>query len=317
MRVLSTLLVFLLVLPVSLPVSALVHVGTCGIDRRQAEVVVDRIRPSGGAVANVDAVRGRKRQRNLDRWVRHHGVPPDDVALRACRDDDPVRVAGDLVVLDQVVVRPRAREADAKVAALGCESVPARPVPTEPVVAAATGQSYAATGSGRISVPDGNVLLEIVFGGRNRQENPRRAVAVRRDALDRDARRRSQTNPVLPESLHDPGPENGLVGQRVDVNPDFAGPVAGARRLQIRQACHGEAIELQRQAGCTKRDTRRAGDGARDVADQLTVVEECKGARNGAADVGRLCRMREAHRQQAHGDGDSTSGVHDQPPRLG
>jgi hypothetical protein len=26
--------------------------------------------------------------------------------------------------------------------------------------------------------------------------------------------------------------------------------------------------------------------------------------------------MREAHRQQAHGDGDSTSGVHDQPPRL-
>jgi hypothetical protein len=294
--------------------AAFVHVGTRSIHGRQTHVIVDRVRSCGSPIPDIHAAKRRKRHRDLHRRIPHHNIAPDDIARHARDEHDPVGVAGDLVVLDHVVVGAWRHQADAEVAALGRVAVAAQPVRTEPVMVAASGQSYAATRVVRISIANRNVLLEIVVGRRERHENTGKAVAVGRDALDRHARRRPQANAKLPEPLHDARAQNDLVVLHVHIDAHFTGSCRGAWCLQVGATGHREAVEFQRQPRCAERNAGGAGDGARHVADKPTVIEDRQRARDRATDVSGLCRMRKAHRQEPSGDGCSTHGMHDHPP---
>ena len=90
-------------------------------------------------------------------------VSENDISFDPSDENDPVRVPDDGVVDNNVVVRARRAETDAKVTTLSCISVSTQPVRTDPVTACAARQSYAAAREAAVPVPDGSVPLKLVI----------------------------------------------------------------------------------------------------------------------------------------------------------
>jgi hypothetical protein len=101
---------------------------------------------------------------HLDGRVADDQVTTDDVTLDPGSHIETVCVAGDGVVLDDIVVSASALNADAKVVALGCIAISTEPVPTEPVAAGAAEHSYAAAGGKGISVAHRNIAADLMAG---------------------------------------------------------------------------------------------------------------------------------------------------------
>ena len=99
---------------------------------------------------------------NLLRWIADYDIPLNRVALNPSRQKDPIRVTEDEVVFDCVVRIGRSDEANTKIVALSCISISTDPVRTEPVMACARGQSYAAARSAGTAIVHGNVPGELI-----------------------------------------------------------------------------------------------------------------------------------------------------------
>ena len=91
-------------------------------------------------------------QVDLYRRVADDQIATNDVALDTRSHIEAIRIAGDRVVLDDIVIRAGTFNTDAEVVALGRIAISTEPVPTEPVAAGAAEHSYAAAGSDGISV---------------------------------------------------------------------------------------------------------------------------------------------------------------------
>ena len=101
---------------------------------------------------------------NLHRWIADYGVPPNDVIVCSRCQEDPIRIPKDLILFDCVIGVGSADQTDPKIVSLCCKSISACPVLTEPVMAGATCQSYAATRVIQISVSYGDISLQLVEG---------------------------------------------------------------------------------------------------------------------------------------------------------
>jgi hypothetical protein len=201
---------------------------------RQADVVHNRVRIWCRQVANIDAGGCGRTHRHLHRSISGNDVPANEIALHAGNQKDPVGIARDDVVDDDVVVGPWNNEADAEIAPLSRITISTQPVRTEPVTACAGGQSYAAARGAGVAVPHGNVPLEFVLvrGGHEdageavrryrdqRHENTRTSAddldAVRTKLLD-DARALNDIAPsaidqdaALPVGLAAAAPRGGI-----------------------------------------------------------------------------------------------------------
>jgi hypothetical protein len=266
--------------------SSRVDVGAGRIDRRQTDVVLERVRAGRRRIPDVDALVGRKAVRDLNRRISRDDVSPDDVPLNARREDDPVGVSENRIVLDDVVVVRRRDEADAEVASLRRVAVSTQPVPPEPVMACASAQSYAAAGIDTVSIPHRYVVIQLVVRARNHDQS-RSAVRRQRHARHARAGGVEQTDALVAKSLDEPGSADDYVVLRVDIDPELVRDCAAAAPgFCIAQACHGEAVQLQRDAGCPERYARCAGDQARDVAYELAVLVDHKRRCDGPADLG-------------------------------
>ena len=84
--------------------------------------------------------------------ITNDGIASNDVALNAGGEINSIRVSGDLIVFYRIIRIGRSYETDPKIISLACKSIPACPVLTEPVVARACRQSYAAASIGSIAV---------------------------------------------------------------------------------------------------------------------------------------------------------------------
>jgi hypothetical protein len=103
-------------------------------------------------------------QVDLYRRVADDQIATNDVALDTRSHIEAIRIAGDRVVLDDIVIRAGTLNADAEVVALSRIAISTEPVPTEPVAAGAAEHSYAAAGSDGISVAHRNVATDLVVG---------------------------------------------------------------------------------------------------------------------------------------------------------
>ena len=91
-------------------------------------------------------------QVDLYRRVADDQIATNDVALDTRSHIEAIRIAGDRVALDNIVIRAGTFNTDAEVVALDRIAISTEPVPTEPVAASAARQSYAATGIAEISI---------------------------------------------------------------------------------------------------------------------------------------------------------------------
>jgi hypothetical protein len=101
-------------------------------------------------------------QVDLYRRVADDQIATNDVALDTRSHIEAIRIAGDRVVLDDIVIRAGTFNTDAEVVALGRIAISTEPVPTEPVAARAAKQSYAAARSNGISVAHRNIAADLV-----------------------------------------------------------------------------------------------------------------------------------------------------------
>ena len=100
----------------------------------------------------------------MHRRVADDEVSADDVSLDCRIHKETVRIPGDRVVLNSVVVGAGTLYTDAKVVSLGRIAISTEPVPTEPVAAGAAEHSYAAAGKGGISISHRNIATDLVAG---------------------------------------------------------------------------------------------------------------------------------------------------------
>jgi len=242
-------------------------------DTRQADVIHDRVRVGGRKVPNIHAARGRISDRDLNGRISRDDVPADQVACHDRGDKDAVGVAGDDVVNDDVLVRPRAHHANAEVVLLSRIAISAQPVRTEPVPACAGAQSYAAARSAGVPIPHGDVAFQLVVERRSDKDSRE---AIRRNAHQRDEHTRASCgdlDPMPPEPLDDAWSLNDIPPPAGDQNPALAGRRASVASCRgVRLARQREPVQLQRQSGPPERDTRRSGHSTCDVADELTIV---------------------------------------------
>ena len=101
---------------------------------------------------------------DLNRRIRDNRIAPDDVAQNASGEINTIRISRDLVVFYRIVRIGRRYETDPKIISLTCISIPACPVLTEPVVARACRQSYAAACSGCVAIPNRNIPIDFIEG---------------------------------------------------------------------------------------------------------------------------------------------------------
>jgi hypothetical protein len=117
------------------------------IDRRAAQITVERDFPCWCQVKDVNGLSLRVSVSDLDRGVAEDGVLPDDRSARLRRQKDPVGVAGDRVQFDLVTAR-RANYADTKI--IGRFSVAITTCFIQPDPAVVADDSYTAAGGSRI-----------------------------------------------------------------------------------------------------------------------------------------------------------------------
>jgi len=95
---------------------------------------------------------------DLQRRIADNNVSPNGIALNPGGYKDAIGVPDDFIVLDGVVSIGSSDQTDSEIITLGCISISACPVLTEPVMACASGQSYASAGSVQTAVAYRNVL---------------------------------------------------------------------------------------------------------------------------------------------------------------
>jgi hypothetical protein len=142
---------------------------------RQTHVIHDGVRIRRRQIENINADGGGIIHGHLHGSISGNDVASNEIALHPGDQADPVGIARDDVVDDDVVVRPWSNQTDAEVVSRRCITISTQPVRTEPVTACAAGQSYAATRTGSVPVPNGNVPLQLVLGRRS-QENAGEAI---------------------------------------------------------------------------------------------------------------------------------------------
>ena len=92
-------------------------------------------------------------QGNLDRGITNDRVTSKNIPQRSGSDKDPIRIAYDRVVFDDIICIGGTGQSDPEIASLSRISISTNPVRTEPVAFRA-GQSYAPAGGGSVSVPN-------------------------------------------------------------------------------------------------------------------------------------------------------------------
>ena len=183
-------------------------------------------------------------QRHLHGRVADDNVSPDDVAFDPRDEDDPVRIAKDRVVLYHVAVGASCNQADAEVVTLFCVAVAAQPVLTEPVMAGARGQSYAATRCVRTPIAIRDILYKLVVRSSN-DDDSRKAITRQRDVLHHATCTLREPDAEIVELLHEAGPLNDVALLVVDSNPGFTWPARAARGVGTGQPGYSEAIQFQ------------------------------------------------------------------------
>jgi hypothetical protein len=170
------------------PTDAPRHRGARGIDRRAAQITVERDLPCWCQVKNVDGLSLRVGVADLDRGVAEDGVLPDDRAARLRRQKDPVGVAGDRVQFDLVTAR-RANDADTKI--IGRFSVAITTCFIQPDPAVVADDSYTPAGGSRIRRAIADRQVPLHDGLERGSENVDAAAAVGRhgQVVDSGARR--------------------------------------------------------------------------------------------------------------------------------
>ena len=91
-------------------------------------------------------------------------ISSDDVALNSRCQKDAVSISRDLVIFYRIVRIGCGYKTDSKIVSLSCKSIPACPVLTEPVVARACRQSYAAARISSVTIPNRNVAIDFIEG---------------------------------------------------------------------------------------------------------------------------------------------------------
>jgi len=99
---------------------------------------------------------------DLQRRVANNNVSSNGIALNPSSQKDAIGVPDDFIVLDRVVSIGSSDQTDSEIITLSCISISACPVLTEPVMACASGQSYASAGSVQTAVAYRNVLGQLV-----------------------------------------------------------------------------------------------------------------------------------------------------------
>ena len=146
------------------PHAGLINVRAVGVLSGQADIIFNRILARCSEVANVDAGRARMVDGSLNGRVTHDKIPANLIARNAGRQVDPVCVAHDHIVNDDVVVP--VQHSDTETEILGPDvAISTEPVRTEPVATCGTGQSYAAALGVDVSISNRNVRLDVVVCG--------------------------------------------------------------------------------------------------------------------------------------------------------
>lgn len=135
-------------------------------------------------------------------------VSTDDVSRDSGSQKYSVRIPENGVLLDHVAGISRADQTDAEVVSLLRDSIPTKPVPTDPVAAGAAGQSYAAAGIACISIAHRKVAAEVMVGPAG-EENSGEAVGGRGHAIDHGAGAVEEPDPMPTELLNQTRSMNG------------------------------------------------------------------------------------------------------------
>ena len=148
-------------------------------------------------------------------------VSPDDVSLNSRDEIDPVHISGNRVVLYQIASTGRRDQTDTEVDTRGqVVAIAADPVRTEPVVAGATGQSYASARIHGMSIADGDVALQqVVRPTSHIKAGP--TVGGHGHARHGNAGRVADQDALIAESLDDTKSPNHDIFQRVDQDTRF------------------------------------------------------------------------------------------------
>ena len=184
--------------------------GAGRVHRGETGVADKRIRARGRQVFDIKAAAGGTIQRYLNRRIAGNCVSPEDVSLNPRGQEDPVRVPGNDVVLNYVAGIESGNQADTKIITLRNVTISAKPVRTEPVVASATGKSYASARIDAVPVSLGDIVLKKVVGSAD-DDHTREAVGGHRDSGHGNPTAAEQLNTQASESLHQAKPANGNI----------------------------------------------------------------------------------------------------------
>jgi hypothetical protein len=99
---------------------------------------------------------------NLHRRIADYGVPTNNVALHSRCQEDPIRIPEDFILFDCIIGVRSANKTNPKIVSLSRESISTCRVLTEPVMAGATRQSYAAAGVVQVAVSYGDIAIQFI-----------------------------------------------------------------------------------------------------------------------------------------------------------
>src|SRR5579864_991191 len=228
-------------------------------------------------------------QVDLYRRVADDQIATNDVALDTRSHIEAIRIAGDRVVLDDIVIRAATFNTDAEVVALDRIAISTEPVPTEPVAAGAAEHSYAAAGSDGISVAHRNVATDLVVGSAA-DENAGEAIGGYGHAgycdagavVQEDARSAKSLNQARAVDADAPA------GLRFYVNAILGESwrTSSTGSLCVGLSCHGKAVQLQCHMRSRNGNAGGASDSAGNIVHQLAVFRDGKCGGNSPTDVG-------------------------------
>ena len=262
------------------------------VDRGDAEVVVEEGRTTRRLIPDIDADAAGYTGRLLDRWVSYGNIAADPGVGRCRKDHDPIRVSVGSVFLDEVAVS--VEDADAEIIVWTCEAISRRLVPPERVVGA--DDSYAAAGQACDSAPIPDSHIRSKSDTRRRRGHANAGHTVRRcgDPFDLAEQRAVEQDSITAESLHDAGSTDLDVRLSAAMDAGFCcrRRRATARRIRVGWSRDRESVQPQLDVTAGELNARRARDGARDVADESTVIPNHSSGRYRTADVLREHRAR-------------------------
>jgi hypothetical protein len=131
-----------------------------------------------------------------------------------------MNVACNCVLFDDVLLYCRCDKPDSKVVTWRCKAISTYPVRTEPVLAAATVQSYAAAWAHKVAVADRDVVLQLVVGACV-QVDSSKAVGGSRDASDLPATAILQSDAEASELTDHAGSTDECTVLAIHVDPDL------------------------------------------------------------------------------------------------